>query len=181
MDAEDLENSRSHLPRILSIVGFIAMLVGAVDPLEGSLAILPGSGLVALGTYLEHRDRRLLMLRVWALILVVIGVGAMWAFSSAGGIGGNTGLSMWWGLLTIPYLVGWSLGIWGTASPRWVPAVGIVVGLWYIAIGIMVLFRPPAARAMMSDAPAYIIGALGLVTIVGCVWRLKKVNSANRV
>jgi len=38
--------------RILLIAGYIAMLVGAIDPIEGSLLILPGSGLVVLGTYL---------------------------------------------------------------------------------------------------------------------------------
>jgi hypothetical protein len=36
-------------PRALLIVGLTGMLLGAIDPLEGSLIILPGSGLVALG------------------------------------------------------------------------------------------------------------------------------------
>jgi hypothetical protein len=31
-------------PRLLQIVGSIAMLLGAIDPMEGSLLILPGSG-----------------------------------------------------------------------------------------------------------------------------------------
>ena len=42
-------NARSLWSRILVIVGSIAMLVGALDPMEGSVVILPGSGLVALG------------------------------------------------------------------------------------------------------------------------------------
>jgi hypothetical protein len=37
---------------ILVIVGFIAMLIGAIDPLEGSLVILPAIAIVALGGFL---------------------------------------------------------------------------------------------------------------------------------
>jgi hypothetical protein len=48
--------------RILIIAGGIAMLVGALDPLEGSLIILPGSGLVALGTFLGHSEGRIVYL-----------------------------------------------------------------------------------------------------------------------
>ena len=51
--------------RILFTVGGIAMLVGAIDPMEGSLLILPGSGLVALGTFLGQSERRLIAYRVW--------------------------------------------------------------------------------------------------------------------
>ena len=39
--------ARSLWSRILIVVGGIAMLVGALDPMEGSLVILPGSGMVA--------------------------------------------------------------------------------------------------------------------------------------
>ena len=54
--------------RILFTVGGIAMLVGAIDPIEGSLLILPGSGLVALGTFLEQGERRLVTYRVWVFV-----------------------------------------------------------------------------------------------------------------
>ena len=33
--------------RILVVVGLVAMVIGALDPLEGALVILPGTGLVA--------------------------------------------------------------------------------------------------------------------------------------
>ena len=46
-------NARNLWARILIIAGSIAMLIGAIDPMEGSLVILPGSGLVALGTFLH--------------------------------------------------------------------------------------------------------------------------------
>lgn len=98
--------------RWLLIVGLAGMLIGAVDPLEGSLIILPGVALVALGVFLgKSRHRRLLY---WALALVAVGVGAMWISSAFGGFGGGTGRSLWWGLLIlVPYVVGWVMGLVG--------------------------------------------------------------------
>jgi hypothetical protein len=98
-------NAYGFWPRILVIVGLLAMLLGAIDPLEGSLIILPGSGMVALGAFLgKSRHRRLLY---WAFALIAIGVGALFILSMFGGIGGSTGLSLWWGLIILPYPVGW--------------------------------------------------------------------------
>ena len=51
-------NARMLWSRILQLVGGIAMLLGTLDPLEGSLLILPGSGLVALGMFLGKEERR---------------------------------------------------------------------------------------------------------------------------
>jgi len=97
--------------RILGIAGLIAMLVGAIDPLEGSVVILAGVALAALGARIgASRHRRLLY---WALGLTAAGVGAMWGLSVIGGIGGNTGRSIWWALVILPYPVGWVLGIVG--------------------------------------------------------------------
>lgn len=98
------------LSRILLIVGSIAMIVGAIDPLEGSLVILLGSGMVALGTFLDKSQRNALRFWVLVFVLIAIGVGAMWWLSALGGIGGSTGRSMWWGLVVLPYPVGWLLG-----------------------------------------------------------------------
>ena len=50
-------NARTLWSRILKAVGGIAMVLGTLDPLEGSLLILPGSGLVALGMYLGGKER----------------------------------------------------------------------------------------------------------------------------
>ncbi len=97
--------------RILVIVGLVAMVVGAIDPLEGSVIILPGTGLVALGALLgRSRYRKLLY---WSFALVAVGVGAMFGLSSFGGIGGSRGLSYWWGVTILPYPVGWIMGIVG--------------------------------------------------------------------
>ena len=104
--------------RILVIVGAIAMLLGTLDPLEGSLLILPGSGLVALGMYLSGRNHRTVLYWTCAFILIAVGVGAMFALSAVGGIGGRSGHSMWWGLLLLPYPAGWLMAL-----------VGAVVGL----------------------------------------------------
>ncbi len=160
--------------RILVIAGFIAMLVGAIDPMEGSLLIFPGSGLVALGTYLGQSERRLIAYRVWVFILIAIGVGALWGLSMIGGVGGNAGRSMWWGVLILPYLIGWSMGIWGPGSPRWVLLLGIVVGLLYLTILAMVLKGAGRQDGGMSAVPSIVIAALGVLTIVGCISRLRK-------
>ena len=170
-------NARTLWSRILIIVGSIAMLVGALDPMEGSVVILPGSGLVALGTFLGQSDRRLIAYRVWVFILIAIGVGAMWALTRGGGFGGNSGRSMWWGVLILPYLIGWSMGIWGPGSPRWLLWLGIVVGLWYLALLGMVLKSSGrhhgAMSAMQSAMPVIIIAAIGVLTIGGCISRLR--------
>ena len=51
------------------------MLLGTIDPLEGSLLILPGRGLVALGMFLGRKERRTLLYWAWAFILIAVGVG----------------------------------------------------------------------------------------------------------
>ena len=162
--------------RILIMVGSIAMLVGALDPMEGSAIILPGSGLVALGTFLNHSERRLIAFRIWVFIFIAIGVGALWGLSYLGGIGGKSGHSMWWGLLILPYLIGWSMGIWGPGSPRWLLGLGIVVSLFYMALPPILLAGAHRSHLKGGEnllAPI-IISGLGLLTIVGCISRLRR-------
>ncbi len=165
-------NTRRLWARALIIVGSIGLLVGALDPMEGAAVILLGSGLVALGTYLGETERRWLAYRLGVFTLIVIGVGAMWGLSSLGGFGGKSGLSMWWGVLILPYLIGWSIGVWGPGSPRWVLLLGIVVGLWYLTIFGMVIRNQGRHNASMSNLPAIVIAMTGLLTIGGCISRL---------
>ena len=87
------------------------MLIGAIDPLEGSLIILLGSGLVTLGTFLGKSPRRMILYWVWVFILIAVGVGLVWGLSAIGGLGGSTGRSLWWGLVILPYPIGWIMGI----------------------------------------------------------------------
>ena len=100
--------------RVLLIVGLLCMLVGAVDPLEGSLVILPGIGMVAMGAFLGKSRHRKLLYR--SFVLVAVGVGAMVVLSAYGGIrlsSKDAGHSMWWELFILPYPVGWILGLVG--------------------------------------------------------------------
>ncbi len=91
------------------------MLVGALDPLEGSLVIVPGAVLAALGAFLGRSRRR--VLSYWAVALVVVGVAAMFGVSAVGGVGEGTGRSLWWAVpVVVPYAAGWVLGLIGAVS-----------------------------------------------------------------
>jgi len=102
---EDVMKATSLWSRILAIVGLVLMLLGVLDPLEGSLVIVLGSGMVLLGAFLGKSRRRTLLL--CGFILLAVGVGVLWGMSALGGLGGDTGRSMWWGLTLLPYPVGW--------------------------------------------------------------------------
>ena len=104
-------NARMLWSRILVIAGFVLMLIGALDPLEGSLVILPGSGMVVIGAYLGKSRHRTLLL--WGFALLAVGVGALWGSSALGGFGGSSGRSMWWALVLLPYPVGWIMSLVG--------------------------------------------------------------------
>jgi hypothetical protein len=97
--------------RILLVVGLAAMLIGALDPLEGSVVILAGSGVAAFAAYLGGSARRKLLYLAFGL--VAVGVAALFVLSALGGTGGNSGRSVWWGLCLIPYPVGWVVGLVG--------------------------------------------------------------------
>jgi hypothetical protein len=92
--------------RILKVLGGILMLAGTADPMEGSLLILLGSGMVMLGAFLGKSERRSIRYWAWVFSLMAVGVGALWFLSSLGGIGGKSGHSIWWGLLILPYPTG---------------------------------------------------------------------------
>ena len=98
--------------RWLVIVGLVLMVIGVVDPMEGSVVILGGSILVAVGAFPSRTRYRL---PVTALVLIALGVGALFGMSALGGVGGNTGRSIWWLLLCLPYPIGWILGLIGAA------------------------------------------------------------------
>ena len=163
-------STRNVWSRVLVMAGYVGMVIGAIDPLEGALLILPGSGLVALGTYLSQSERRFTAYRVWVFLLIAIGVGAMWGLSAVGGLGGGSGRSMWWGVLILPYLIGWSMGIWGPGSPRWLLWLGIGVSLWYLAILAMALTHP----GKLPGGAAIVVAMFGVLTIVGCITGLRR-------
>lgn len=169
-------NTRNLWSRILITVGSIAMLVGALDLMEGSLVILSGSGLVAIGTFLDPTERRWLAYRVAVFLLIAMGVGAMWELTRLGGFAGNSGRSNWWAVLILPYLIGWSMAIWGPGSPRWLLVLGIVVGLLYQVIVVMLL-TAAVPRLVTLGPGLVVISALGALTIGGCISRLRHRNT----
>lgn len=162
--------------KVLVNVGYSAMLLGAVDLMEGSLLILPGSALVLAGTFFEPGPRRHLAHRLSVFFLLAVGIGAMFALSTLGGLGGESGVSWAWGLLVLPYLVGWPLGILGPGVPRWVNYGAVVVGLWLLTLAAMLvstaLLRPHPARPFLP-AVMVTVAALGWVMVVGGIRRLR--------
>ena len=87
------------------------MVVGALDPLEGSIVVVGGSALLLGSEFSTEAARRHLGFWMIVFVLVLVGTLAMVGLSSLGGIGGNSGRSMWWGLLILPYPIGWLLGV----------------------------------------------------------------------
>jgi hypothetical protein len=106
---------RLHRParwsRPLAVIGLLALFLGVLDPLEGSIVILVGAAVVVVAALLRHSHHgRLVSV---AFFLVLTGVAALWSLSALGGIGGQTGRSLRWGLLFLPYPLGWILGMVG--------------------------------------------------------------------
>ena len=99
--------------RGMVLVGLLFMVAGAIDPLEGSLFVLAGSAMAAVGTCLEHSRRQQFLALSFGL--VAFGVASLVVLSLLGGVGGHSGRSSWWLLLFAPYLVGWCMGVAGGA------------------------------------------------------------------
>jgi hypothetical protein len=167
---------RERWSRLSTLIGSAAMLVGAVDPMEGSVLILLGSGLVLLGAWMDRSDRRLVIYRLWTCVLITVGVCALWAISAVGGVGGPHGHSMWWGVLILPYLVGWLMPFWGPRMSRWYLSLGIVVGLWYLTIAAMSVLRSGTGHRAVDggNGPLVVIGGVGVIAIAGCVRGLRR-------
>jgi 4-hydroxybenzoate polyprenyltransferase len=78
---------------------------------------------------------------------------------------------MWWGVLILPYLIGWSMGIWGPGAPRWLLVSGIGVSLWYLVIVAKVLRHSKQDSGLVV---VMVIALTSLLTIAGCIGRLTK-------
>ena len=105
----------------LAVIGVLSLALPVVALLKGQAMMLIPFGLVALSILmLEWGMRRgapaqATCVHVSAL-LTVVGVAALWITSNMGGFGEGV-LSWWWGLVVLPYPVGWlrnlySLGRW---------------------------------------------------------------------
>jgi len=95
--------------RVIYIIGVIALIIGVLDPLEGSVVITSGSALIALSTFIT-RDRHWKIFLL-SFIMILTGVFFLFYLSSLGGFGGTSRLSWWWGLLILPYVLGWLASI----------------------------------------------------------------------
>ncbi len=93
---------------IIFIIGVVTFLLGILDPLEGSVVICFGAVLISISSFFKKET-----FFKWFLIatlLVLFGVIALFVVSSFGGLGKDA-LSPWWGLVLIPYPVGWIMGV----------------------------------------------------------------------
>ena len=93
------------------------MVIGAIDPLEGSVLIWLGNALAALGAWLVKNRYQTWLICAW--LLVTLGVGLLFGFSALGGFGGTTGRPLWWALVLLPYPIGWIMGLLGAARSLW--------------------------------------------------------------
>lgn len=92
--------------RVVFITGVVALVIGTLDPLEGSVLILAGSIMITIASILVHDRYRKIFLA--SSIMIAVGVALMFYFSSLGGFG-DKGMSWWWGIMVLPYPLGWLL------------------------------------------------------------------------
>ena len=92
--------------QILLKIGVAIILLGSLDPMEGSILINLGSVLVSVCGYLLNK--RWKWWSISASMLISIGVISLWSVSALGGFDPKT--EWWWLLAILPYPVGW-LGV----------------------------------------------------------------------
>lgn len=91
--------------RTAAWISFIVMLLAVLDPMEGAFVALPACVVLMLSAFFSRSRYRVPL--YWATGAMLLGVSFLVALSLAGGIGGNSGRSAWWGLLLVPYPLGW--------------------------------------------------------------------------
>ena len=162
-------NTRSIWSRILVLVGSIAMLVGALDPMEGSVVILPGSGLVALGSL--PRPKRTPVDRLQ-------GMGFHSDCDWRGrDVGAEHGRRLWRQF--------WTFNVVGSADSAlsdWLVHGYLGAGVPALVVAAGHRGRPLVSgdhgdgpegsgghHGAMSELPAIVIGTIGALTIGGCI------------
>lgn len=155
----------------LGTLGHLLALLGAVDPLEGSVAVVAGCLLVALHAWLSGAARVLVAYRAGVAVMAAVGVTVLWFISSRGGLGGPEGVPMSWAFLILPYPAALVAGFSGPGGPRWVAWGGCAVGVGYLGIAAMLAWRPPPQAADPSDIAA-LLASLGLALLAACAARI---------
>jgi len=109
-------NVREIIRRALFPLGIVSVVLGTLDPLEGSVLIVAGFAMLVADGYRTGSGSRTLL--TWALSLSAVGVVGLFVLSAFGGVrmtGTGPGHSPWWALIIVPYPVGWLLGVIGAA------------------------------------------------------------------
>ena len=168
-------NKKTLAAKILVLTGSAAIIVGGLDPLEGTLAIFPGCIMLAIGAYLaQTRHRRMAygaVALVFASFVFLIGL------SSLGGFGANAPQpllrSHWWGLLLLPYPAGWMMAVAGSAFALTSLFKGvwarIVVGM-ELSAAVVILVRLAMFRLVPLWGAALVV-FLGLSCILAVYFR----------
>ena len=162
---------RSRLVALTGTAGHLLALLGAVDPLEGSVVVVIGCALVALHAWLTGVPRALLAYRTAVAVMAGFGVAALWGFSALGGFGGEEGVAGAWALFVLPYPAALVALFSGPAAPRWVAWGGCAVGAGYVAIAAVIVLRPPPHGGNPFDTAA-LVGSLGLALLAACAARM---------
>lgn len=84
----------SRWPGVLFVIGSIAVFIGTLDPMEGSVLILAGAAVALVSVWLGGRPRHEMKYWLWTFLSIAVGVGALFGWSNVGGIGGRSGHSM---------------------------------------------------------------------------------------
>ena len=161
----------SRLVSAAGTLGHLLALVGAVDPLEGSVLVVAGCVLVALHAWLAGSPRVLVAYRAGVAVMAATGVSMLWFISSRGGLGGPDGVPLSWALLILPYPAAMVAGFSGPGGPRWVAFGGCAVGLGYLGIAAVLAWRPPPQAADPADIAA-LLASLGLALLAACAARI---------
>ena len=91
--------------RILTVLGVVLFIIGTLDPMEGSVLILAGAVLISSIRFMDKKENWKLF--CGATFCIIAGIFFLFYISSLGGIGGASALSWWYGLLILPYPIGW--------------------------------------------------------------------------
>jgi hypothetical protein len=93
--------------KVIFIIGAIAIILGIIDPMEGSIVIATGSFFIAFSTFVSRDHYRKIFLV--SAIMIIVGVLSMFYVSSLGGF--DPKHAWWWDVLILPYPLGWLISV----------------------------------------------------------------------